>query len=35
MGTDDAGEGVAAFLDRRSPRFTSRLSADWKASART
>ena len=30
MGTDDAGEGVAAFLDRRSPRFTSRLSADWK-----
>jgi enoyl-CoA hydratase/carnithine racemase len=30
MGTDDADEGVAAFLDRRSPRFTSRLSADWK-----
>jgi enoyl-CoA hydratase/carnithine racemase len=29
MGTDDAREGVAAFLDRRSPRFTSRLSADW------
>jgi enoyl-CoA hydratase/carnithine racemase len=29
MGTDDAREGVAAFLDRRSPRFSSRLSADW------
>ena len=29
MGTDDAREGVAAFLDRRSPRFNSRLSADW------
>jgi enoyl-CoA hydratase/carnithine racemase len=29
MGTDDAREGVAAFLERRSPRFSSRLSADW------
>ncbi len=29
MGTADADEGVAAFLDQRSPRFSSRLSADW------
>jgi enoyl-CoA hydratase/carnithine racemase len=29
MGTDDAQEGVAAFLDRRSPRFSARLSTDW------
>jgi enoyl-CoA hydratase/carnithine racemase len=29
MGTDDAREGVDAFLDRRPPRFGSRLSADW------
>jgi enoyl-CoA hydratase/carnithine racemase len=29
MGSDDAGEGVAAFLDRRAPRFSSRLSVDW------
>jgi len=29
MGSDDAREGVAAFLERRSPRFSSRLSADW------
>ena len=29
MGTDDAREGVAAFLERRTPRFTSRLSAEW------
>jgi enoyl-CoA hydratase/carnithine racemase len=31
MGTADAHEGVAAFLDRRLPRFSSRLSADWTA----
>jgi enoyl-CoA hydratase/carnithine racemase len=29
MGSDDAREGVAAFLERQSPRFNSRLSADW------
>jgi enoyl-CoA hydratase/carnithine racemase len=29
MGSDDAREGVAAFLERRAPRFSSRLSADW------
>ncbi len=31
MGTADAREGVAAFLDRRPPHFTSRLSRDWTA----
>jgi enoyl-CoA hydratase/carnithine racemase len=30
MGTDDAREGVTAFLERRAPRFGGRLSADWK-----
>ena len=30
MGTADAREGVAAFVDRRSPRFSSRVSRDWK-----
>lgn len=29
MGTADAREGVSAFLDRRPPRFRSRLSSDW------
>jgi enoyl-CoA hydratase/carnithine racemase len=30
MGTADAREGVAAFVERRAPRFSSRVSADWK-----
>jgi len=29
MGSDDAREGGSAFLERRPPRFSSRLSADW------
>lgn len=29
MGTDDAREGVAAFLDRRAPRWTASVSRDW------
>ncbi len=31
MGTADAREGVAAFLERRAPSFTSRLSREWTA----
>jgi enoyl-CoA hydratase/carnithine racemase len=30
MGTADAREGVAAFVERRAPRFGSRVSRDWK-----
>lgn len=29
MGTDDAREGVAAFLDRRAPRWNGSVSRDW------
>lgn len=29
MGTPDAAEGVAAFLERRAPLFTSRVSREW------
>ncbi|OSC32442.1 crotonase [Mycobacterium vulneris] len=29
MGGADAAEGVAAFLDRRAPRFTAQLSREW------
>lgn len=29
MGGPDAGEGVAAILERRRPNFTARLSSEW------
>jgi enoyl-CoA hydratase/carnithine racemase len=31
MGRDDAKEGVLAFLERRDPRWTSRVSTDFPA----
>ncbi len=30
MGTADAAEGVRAFLDRRDPEWSARVSTDWK-----
>ncbi len=29
MGSDDAREGVSAYLERRAPRFSARVSAEW------
>ena len=29
MGSDDAREGVIAFLERRNPQWSSRVSTDW------
>jgi hypothetical protein len=29
MGSDDAREGVMAFLERRDPEWASRVSRDW------
>jgi hypothetical protein len=29
MGREDAREGVMAWLEKRDPRWTSRLSRDW------
>jgi enoyl-CoA hydratase/carnithine racemase len=31
MGTPDAAEGVAAFVEKRAPRFGSRVSRNWEA----
>ncbi|OBA63929.1 crotonase [Mycobacterium sp. 1100029.7] len=31
LGTADAREGVAAFFDKRDPRFSARVSQDWEA----
>jgi enoyl-CoA hydratase/carnithine racemase len=31
MGTADAREGVAAFVEKRPARFSARVSSDWKA----
>jgi enoyl-CoA hydratase/carnithine racemase len=31
MGTADAAEGVAAFVQKRPPQFSARLSSDWAA----
>jgi hypothetical protein len=29
MGSADAREGVAAFVDRRTPRWSSSVSTEW------
>jgi enoyl-CoA hydratase/carnithine racemase len=29
MGSDDAREGVSAYLERRAPRFSARVSSEW------
>jgi hypothetical protein len=31
MGREDAEEGVLAFLERRDPRWTLSVTADWPA----
>lgn len=35
MGAPDAREGVMAFLERRAPVWTSRVSADWRGHRRS